>query len=53
MGWRELRHWLGVRKRQLEAEAGLTQPDPNRWTDASKRNFDDLDAQRRKLRGRR
>lgn len=52
MGWGELRAWLAVRTRQLEEAAKAHEPDPDRWTPASRDNFADLDAKRRQMRGR-
>lgn len=50
MGWRELLAWLGVMNRQVDAASG--KPDPHRWNQQSRANFDELEAKRRKLRGR-
>lgn len=39
--------WLRAMNRRRQARG----PDPERWTDASKRNFDDLHAKRDRIRG--
>jgi hypothetical protein len=48
MGWLELCAW--VRGMNLMNRAG--DPDPERWTAASRDNFTELDQLRQKMRGR-
>jgi hypothetical protein len=47
MGWLELQGWIRAINRHREGG----EPDPEKWTPASRDNFQDLDAQRRALRG--
>lgn len=52
MGWLELFQWVGTMNRQMNREFEATQPNPHAWSQVSRENFEDLDAKRRKLRGR-
>jgi hypothetical protein len=48
MGWRQLCAWQRAMIRSQQGD----EPDPDRWTDASNANFDELRAKRDQLRGR-
>lgn len=51
MGWRELCAWHEAMSRQRQRGTSA-EPDPERWTEASRRNYAMLDAMRQKARGR-
>jgi hypothetical protein len=48
MGWKELCAWVAAMNRDNEEAA----PAPDKWTEASRANFDELDRKRQAMRGR-